>query len=197
MPTLDATPGGPNANSYCTRAEATAYWDAHVQDVNALAFSIATGTDQDRALIQATRLLDQCFIWTGIASGSSQALGWPRKQMQTPQGFDIDPAVIPNQLKNAESQLAGSLLATPSRVGDNDALKFNLMGLKAGDVSLNFDTIGRNSNSLPLRDADVIRQGPDFDYLWKAIPDEARNLIVASWYRRTTVSRPLILQSTR
>lgn len=197
MPTLDPTVGGATANTYCTLQEALDYWDGHALSASKAAFEAANQNDQSSALIQATMLLDSCFIWTGLAVGATQLLGWPRMQMLNRNGFPIDTGTIPIQLKWAEAEWAGQLLANAGRTDNNDALDFNLSSLRAGDVTLNFDTIGKNSGSLPLRDADVIRRGPDFDYLWKAVPDAARNLIAPSWYRRTTVSRPLIVQSTR
>lgn len=191
--TVNSNVGDAAANSYCSLVEATAYWLSHVQDDSFTAWNAATpDPQQNAALVQAATLLDSCFIWTGFAATASQALGWPRTSMLSRNGYPIDPTSIPRALKNAQAELAGQLLAQPTRTADNDALKLNLSSVRAGSVGANFDTIGRNSGSLELRDADVLRAGPDFDFLWKAVPDAVRNQIVASWYKRTTVSRPLI-----
>jgi hypothetical protein len=106
MPTIVATPGAANANSYLTRAEAQAYFDARL--------SVAgwdDADDQDVLLIMATRVIDaiarplKTFVpaqggiaayyrtrrtWTGAPASTTQRLAWPRTGMYDGNGNSLD-----------------------------------------------------------------------------------------------------------
>lgn len=97
--------GLPNADSYCSVAEATAYLTA-----------IGSGDDWDAvddkeaALRKATNYLTQRYrgLWAGRRLTSTQALDWPRYDVpwnDSPSGWR-DTSVIPNELKAASAELA-------------------------------------------------------------------------------------------
>jgi hypothetical protein len=153
MPTINATPGDPAANSYETYAEANAYFDARIPIVPPW---IASGNEA--YLITATRLLDnlsqpfKTFFpasggsaayyrvrrqWTGRPATATQRLAWPRIGMFDANNNPIDPTVIPQDLKDAEAEFAGQLLGG-DRSLDNSVIVQGLTSVKAGSVSLGF-----------------------------------------------------------
>ena len=176
MPTLDATVGGVAANSYETLDEANTYFDER------LALSppwVTSGNTSVRALIMATRNIEQYgqpmkrlvprsgsqpayYVvsrqWTGQPASATQRLAWPRIGMFDNNGNAIASTVIPQELKDAESEFAGQLLKA-DRTLDNDVIVQGLTSLKVGSVSLAFkDTI------FP-----------------QVVPDAVLNLLVPSW----------------
>lgn len=153
MPTIDATVGGANSNSYETMLEANAYFDSRLP-LNPP--WVTSGGEV--ALIMATRVLDalarplKTLIpgqggapayyrvrpqWTGSPATSTQRLAWPRIGMLDSNGNVIPSDVIPQQLKDAESELAGQLLKT-DRTLDNDVSIQGITSVRAGSVSLTF-----------------------------------------------------------
>lgn len=102
MPTIDATVGGASANSYITRAAATTYFD---ERLNSGAWTSAADADKDRALIQATRRLDQ-ENWQGVRVTTGQALDWPRYWATDEDGEEYAADAIPQPIKDATCELA-------------------------------------------------------------------------------------------
>lgn len=129
---LDATPGGASSNSYATVAEADAY---HVNHLYATAWTGATTSNKEAALIWATRLLDEQVDWQGSASNLTQALRWPRYGVYNYDVVFFDHTTIPTWLKNATAELARWLLSedrTAERI-------IGLRSVKADVVAVDFD----------------------------------------------------------
>lgn len=81
---LDATVGGPSANTYVLVAQAQAYFDARPFSS---AWNSAIVADQSAALAYSTRVLDR-LEWLGAKGGTpsdaiTQALAWPRRWSPT------------------------------------------------------------------------------------------------------------------
>jgi hypothetical protein len=183
MLTVIETPADPNANSYVTLLEANAYMETRLHSDVWATFS----DDQKNAsIISATSWLDACFRWTGTPTTTTQVLGWPRTGMFTRNEVPIDPMALPFDLKKATSEFAISL-ATAQRTADNDAANQGISEMKAGPVSLKFADVKGNITDIVLADAEIIRNGPDFAYLSRIIPDAVRALIPPSWYLRATL----------
>lgn len=174
MPTIDATVGGVSANSYETHAEANTYFDNRIPVTPPW---VASG--QEVYLITATRELDalcQPFKtlvpaqggvmayyrirrqWTGTPATATQRLSWPRIGMFDHNGNEIPSNVIPQALKDAESEFAGQL-KKGDRTLDNDVIIQGLTSIKAGSVALAF-----KDNITP-----------------QVIPDAVFNLMPQSW----------------
>jgi hypothetical protein len=172
--TIIADPGAANANSYETYAEANTYFEQRIPITPAWAAS-----GNEAYLLTATKVLDalaQPFKtlipaqgsvpayyrirrqWTGQRATATQVLAWPRIGMYDQNGNEIASTVIPQALKDAESELAGSLLKG-DRMLDNDVIIQGLTSMRAGSVSLGF-----KDNIVP-----------------QVIPDYVYNLMPQSW----------------
>lgn len=117
-PTLIATVGSSTANSYSTAADCTTYLNERL-NASAWTTAVAAATgDPERALIQATRLIDRerfegepVLPLNGtVASGDTQALKWPRYSADTDTGWVWESTVIPQPVKDAACELALWLL---------------------------------------------------------------------------------------
>lgn len=153
MPTLVATPGAANANSYETLAEANTYFDERLPLPTPW---VASGDSAIRALIMATRVLDAMAVphktlrkgcdcnyiyvsraWTGSPASATQRLAWPRIGMFDRNGNAIPSDVIPQELKDAESELAGQLLMADTTL-DNSTAVGGITSVRAGSVAVTF-----------------------------------------------------------
>jgi hypothetical protein len=177
--TIEATPGHASANSYGTVAEANAYFEARVPLDPVWPTS---GEPAKAALIMATRVLDSLSVarrrlyrdggggphdrpyyvtsraWTGTVATATQALAWPRIGMFDRLGRAIADTVVPQDLKNAQFELAGQLLIG-DRTLDNDISLQGITSVKAGSVAVTFrDLIAR-----------------------QVLPDAVLELLVPSW----------------
>lgn len=126
---LDATPGGPDANSYLTVDQATAYFAGRT---HSSAWGGADPADQERALITATRRLDQ-EDYRGSKTEYEQALKWPRRGACDSDGFTYDSDEVPRPVKDATCELALLLI-------ESDALKqsklTNFAHIKIGPLDI-------------------------------------------------------------
>jgi hypothetical protein len=148
--TLIATAGAANANSYCDVTTADAYHDSRL---NSDDWNSADADTKARALITATRLLDEHIEWDGYLSTSTQALQWPRTYMDTDrrlllyppgqQPFDwwnayyVDPTTIPARLAQATAEFARQLMVR-DRTADDDLSQKQITSITAGAVKLDF-----------------------------------------------------------
>lgn len=154
--TIVATAGASNANSYATHAEANAYFAARV------ALSppwLESGDVAARALVMAARVLDSLSAgrrrlyprdeyngqpyykttraWTGAVATATQSMAWPRIGMYDRLGRAVAENVVPIELKEAQAELAGALLAA-DRTLDNDVALQGITSVKAGSVEVKF-----------------------------------------------------------
>lgn len=174
MPTIIATPAASNANSFETLIEAEAYF--------ATRLSLAGWDDADDKnvlLIMSTRILnafgrpfkklmhnkdgDAYYYtrrqWTGVPATTTQSLSWPRIGMLDANGNAIASTAIPQELKDAESELAGQLGET-DRTLDNEIIVQGITSIKASSVALTFK--------------EMIQA--------QVVPDAVWNLMPPSWF---------------
>ena len=154
MPTIDATVGGATSNSYETLAEANTYFDERLPLSTPW---VASGDASIRALIWATKVLNMMAVphrelrrgcdcnfyytsrtWTGSPATTTQRLAWPRVGMFDKNGNAIPSNVIPQDLKDAESELAGQLLIADTTL-DNPIIVGGITSVRAGSVSVSFN----------------------------------------------------------
>lgn len=136
MPTLIATPKATNANSYVDVATADAHLDErlYVSD-----WTDASTDDKERALIWATRLLDDLMDWKGTPRTNDQALRWPRSGVfdrDQVQWFDED--TIPEPLEIATAELGLELLKR-DRSAEPDLLGQGFREAKLGSLEVVVD----------------------------------------------------------
>jgi hypothetical protein len=104
MPTLipeDGT-GRPDANSYCSLAEADQY---HDESVNGAGWAALDADTKTRALIEATRLIDAGWKWFGKRAKPDQALAWPRYGVPDPDSDEGEVQVAPWMRRGGPSYL--------------------------------------------------------------------------------------------
>jgi hypothetical protein len=154
MPTLVATPGAQNANSYCDRVTADAYWDTVPSSYTTyITWQAASTTDKDRSLITATRVIDERYEWDGYPTFQYQNLDWPRQGMIARNRRDwLSDSIIPAELQYATAEFAGQLLVADRRA-DSDIQRLKITSIRAGPVSLSFDRLERGVINNPLPDA--------------------------------------------
>ena len=182
---LIVTPGADDANSFATLVEANDYNSSRTF---AAIWGSTDTTNQEAAMKQAARLMCSSFHWTGKAVDEDQALAWPREGMLSRNGFVIPISgtkSIPRDLKESQSEFARQLIEA-DRTADNEAQKAGITSVKAGPVTIGFTD--REAGDRDRIDAGIRRLGPDFDYIWLAIPDAVRNLLPPSWYERKTLT---------
>ncbi|NTX57664.1 DnaT-like ssDNA-binding protein [Myxococcus sp. CA039A] len=103
---LDATPGGPAADSYCTVVEADAYHSARLHNE---AWAAASVVDKERVLKWATSRLDTHCRYRGMRATSTQALAWPRRGVVF-DGATVSDTSIPLRLRGVVAEFAFRLL---------------------------------------------------------------------------------------
>jgi len=155
---------------------------------------IATASDAycQAVLITATRLLDACFQWTGIATTDTQALCWYRAGMLSRNGRAVDSLTIPLEIKAADCEMAvnvgsGDLLAS------NDAAKQNVSSVAAGSVNVHFQNV--DSSHIEAVNLAIRRAGSEFNYVSNFVPDVIRIMLVPSWYVQAQIVLPAILRA--
>jgi len=153
MPTIDATAGGANANSYETLEEAAEYFDNRLPIVPPWA---PTGDASERLLITATRTLNNMFRggrtlvkkgtdsyyiinrkWKGQRATTTQRLDFPRIGLVDADGNAVPSDSVPQEIKDATSELAGQLGAG-DRTLDSDVVVQGIKSVSAGSVSVSF-----------------------------------------------------------
>jgi hypothetical protein len=171
---IDATVGGPNANSYETLVEAQAYFDSRLplagwdnadsQNVLlTMACRVMEGWSSAlKQLVTPDGGVPAYYIvsrqWTGLPASPTQRLSWPRTGMFDANGNPIPANVIPSDLKDAQSEFAGQL-GNADRTLDLDQIVQGIASLKAGSVALTFKK----------------------QFQPQVIPDAVLNLLVPGW----------------
>ncbi len=133
-PTRVSTPGASNANAYADVAWGDAYHDARLFATD---WSGATTANKTVALIMATRLLDEMYIWSGYVVNATQYLLWPRVGMWYPSTYYVPSNVIPDLLKNATAEFARQLIVA-DRSLDSEVETQGLTSLSVSSISMAF-----------------------------------------------------------
>jgi len=153
---LNATPGSPSANSYATVAEADSYHESRLFTTD---WTGATTAVKEAALVWATRLIDDMYIWYNYPTTDTQALQWPRLGMvASNRRVTIDQGAIPIELKEAVSEFARQLIVSDLSA-NNSVLVNGISSLSAGPISLSFKE----------------------SFLVQVIPDAVDNMIPTWW----------------
>lgn len=107
--TLIATPGASDANSYISVATGDDLANLYL---GTLSWSSASSDSKARALIMATRYLDE-LQWIGSRATKTQALDWPRSGAVC-RDYTFGSSEIPQPVKQACFDLAEALIKDPT-----------------------------------------------------------------------------------
>lgn len=154
--TLDASVGTTTANAYLDQTAAQALLDGVP---NATAWTSATSSARDQALVYATRLLD-VLGFQGVRATVTQALQWPRGSVRDPDygqdtgaiagymlngwGVYLDRTTIPARVQRACAMLALEIL----RAGAGDVWGIDAT---ANIQSKGVDVLRTDYVAVPLR----------------------------------------------
>lgn len=127
--------GSGSANAYAGIADGDAYHAGHLY---AATWIQATDSAKGKALIWASRLLDEWIAWDGIKATRDQALQWPRHGARDRGGYVIDSNRIPAELVDASAELARHLLAEDRTAFDEEAPR-GFRRIKAGSLEIEVD----------------------------------------------------------
>lgn len=128
--TVTATVGASDANSYLSVAAADSIANNMLSTVG---WGTATTDDKGRALITATRYLDQ-LEWIGTKTSTTQALLWPREDATCGEK-DYANNVIPDEIKFATFDLADALLGDSTLLSGTPAASGELIpGIPNADL---------------------------------------------------------------
>jgi hypothetical protein len=171
--TVTATPGSASANSYISVATGDDLANVYL---GTLAWSSASTDNKGRALIMATRYLDE-LDWIGTRTSTTQALAWPRTDAACGE-WSFSSSEIPQPIKQACFDLADALITTPTLLG----------GTGAGNAEL---IPGIPNASLRSASVDVI----SLQFRDGAVPDSKNALNVVPHLRQVLgclcLSRPV------
>lgn len=186
---IDTTVGGASANSWASVAEFKVYRAVRMPQ-NAVVLA-AVDAIIEAALIAACREINADFAWTGQAVDSVQALTWPRQGMLTRNGYVIPTTVNPQELKDAQCELAYQMMiAGADLITDSQAALLGIASVKAGSVAVGFQSVDTSTDE--AYDLIIRRLGSEFNYISNAIPGEVRRLLVPSWFEQPSILRPII-----
>lgn len=129
MPTLVATAGASNANSYLSVAGADSIADGMV---GTLAWSTATSDNKIKALITATNGLET-LGWIGTRATTTQALAWPRSDASCGDKSYGDDE-IPREVELSTFDLANALLGDPTLLRSSSSKEALVSGIPNRDL---------------------------------------------------------------
>ena len=129
-PTIVATAGATNANSFITAAEGDTFADARL---GTLAWSSASADDKARSLVMATNGLET-LEYIGTRAATTQALSWPRENAKCGDK-SYTKTEIPDEVKLATFELANALITTPTLLQNASTTTALVDGIPKRDLS--------------------------------------------------------------
>lgn len=130
MPTLVATAGASNANSYLSVAGGDSIADGMI---GTLAWSSASTDNKTKALITATNGMET-LGWIGERATATQALSWPRDHAECGDKH-YDETEIPREVELATFDLANALLGDPNLLRSSSSKEALVAGIPNRDLS--------------------------------------------------------------
>lgn len=131
MPTVIATVGAADANSYVTVAEAGSYFS---DSFGKGRWATASQATREALVITASRSLDQYLEWNGQKTDEAQSMEWPRKGTTGKSGIAYADDTIPMPVKFATYELAYYIL-------ENNGISFSdqtVDEVKVGSIEVVF-----------------------------------------------------------
>jgi hypothetical protein len=137
---LVTTPGSASADSFASLAECEAYCLAQgLTDWTGAADSPAE--PKEAALRRATAFLSNSFTWKGAkANGRSQALAWPRTDVEDEEGDEVDAETIPVEIVQATCIIAVRELVTPGYMNPAVVMTDRVKSERVGPLAVEYQT---------------------------------------------------------
>jgi hypothetical protein len=123
-------------NSYIDVTNADLYFAERLHSVN---WTGAETADKEKALIQATGMIDDLFDWPGTVTDEDQSLGWPRTGVYDCEGREVDPDTIPDAIEKATCEQAIYLLGAIDPNQTPDLIKQGFKKGKLGPMDVETD----------------------------------------------------------
>ena len=139
--TINASPGL-TANSFVDVAGADSYFSARLYSGK---WDSAATEDKEKALKQATRMLDQ-IDWRGAKSLATNSLRWPRSAVTDRDNILLSADSIPVFLKSAACELAINFLDSDSTKTSNQDTAL-IKRVKAGPIDVEFAVADEADNN--------------------------------------------------
>ena len=150
--------GRGSANSYADAADGDAYHEGHLY---ASAWTAATATNKEKALVMATRLIDAEYQFDGVKVNDAQALQWPRESCHDPDadgwnGGTVADNVVPKGVMEATCEMARELLvADRTAAPAGEGLKY----ANVGTTQTGYDKEDRRPVISPIAQAMLAKYG--------------------------------------
>lgn len=128
------------ANSYSSRADATAYF---ADRIGSSAWTDATDANKDASLVTGTRMLDR-QVWAGDKTDAAQPLEFPRTGLTDKDGNDVASDEIPSEILEALYELALILLADSTQAAATSTAS-SIKRLKAGSAEIEYFKGGKGT----------------------------------------------------
>jgi hypothetical protein len=137
---IDATVGGPTANSYVTLAAADLYFETTPDSSD---WINKTTDAKNRSLISATRWIDALTFY-GKRCAETQALKWPRTNY-TVDGIDLICTLIPEGIKVATYELARAFANDTSAITGTSGTTGIYDQVELGDLKVKYNKTSQTS----------------------------------------------------
>lgn len=113
--------------SYCTLAEAAAYWAARLAPA---AWVEADDARREQALRMACGRLER-YLYVGAPTGPDQRLKWPRRGVRDEHGALLESSAVPQCVKDAQAEEAAWLLMLEADGGAQQRALLQAQGVKS------------------------------------------------------------------
>lgn len=135
---LVVTPGSATADSFVSLADCDTYCEAHgLTDWTSVADSPAE--PKEAALRRATAFLSSAFTWKGSRTdGRSQALAWPRTDVEDAEGETVAEDAIPVEIVQATCMIAAKELASPGYMSPAVVLADRVKRERVGPIEVEY-----------------------------------------------------------
>ncbi|HZM00990.1 MAG TPA: DnaT-like ssDNA-binding protein [Planctomycetota bacterium] len=152
---LETGAGLANSNGYLTHTEADAYFVDH----GAPADWTGTQAQKESAIQLSTQYVDAVYhhAWKGDKRLSTQALDWPRVDVEDENGWPIASDIVPQRLKDAVAELALRVLQGDTLVPDiENPATLGREAVQVGPISIDQTFLGGQSQVKRYRLVDLL-----------------------------------------
>ena len=138
---LTVTPGSATADAFVSVADCDTYCEAHgLTDWTGTADSPADL--KEAAIRRATAYLSNAFSWKGTrANGRSQALAWPRIDVEDAEGEAVDEDAIPVEIVQACCHIAAAEAANPGVMNPSVDLTARIKRERIGPIETEYASV--------------------------------------------------------